>query len=211
MQDFGLAIVLKQMQDKWTRERMRQLIPQLPKCPQPIADAHSTEKLITCYAQFGYVRDYFAMLQQEFMDASRRIVKRHHDEYALIQKVRFAFESKPDVIKKMEYIGSTDCTQFWDRLEDVLLYGRASAPTNMDKYEEACKHFLASVQENQLVQLVDTPIKKTHLEKRKSKPEMLHWLYVQDTSEIRPLPSPKKKTPNQPPMKRMKKWACLQH
>ena len=126
--DLPLAVVLKQMQDKWMRDRMRQLIPHLPKCPQAIADADAGEKLQVCYAQFDYVRDYFEMLQQEFMNASRRIVKRHNDEYALIQKVRFAFESKAALIKKMEYIGSVDCSRFWDRLEDVLLLGRASEP-----------------------------------------------------------------------------------
>ena len=207
------------------------------------------EKLEKQYNQCNYLRNYFAVLQNEFMNAARRIMKRHEAENMLISKVRFAFESSGALLKTRQYVGSTDCRLFWQRLEDVLVCGGGMTPppaVNLQKAvacralfqdehhsamkkltekekqecEEAAKQFLASMQESELAQAMaqSTPVmkaKKTHFEKRKSKPELLLQRSMRELSDVCPekKSAKKNKTIDCTPlsMQPMKKWACLQH
>ena len=84
------------------------------------------------------------------------------------------------------------------------------------EWEEAAKQFLVSMQENELAQAMaqSTPVmkaKKTHFEKRKSKPELLLQRSMRELSEKKS--AKKNKTIDCTPlsMQPMKRWACLQH
>ena len=188
--DWPLSMYLKQRQGKCMRERMRELIPHLPKPPEANEDDlnDTEEKLEKQYYQCSYLRDYFAVIHSEFMNASRRMMKRHEAENMLISKVRFAFESSGALLQTHRYIESTDCRLFWQRLEDILVCGGKTPNlqkavacralfqdephlelkkiklTEQEKQEceEAAKQFLASMKESELTQAMaqSTPVAK---------------------------------------------------